>query len=489
LSNHKSIFKTSLITGGSQILVMFFNIIRAKFLAVYLGPTGTGLIGLFTTTTDLVASISGMGINSSAVKEIALANKSEDKSALQKILFVFRLIVIITGIIGTMFLFLFSDYFSLKVFKDTNHSMSFQWLSIIVLFSSLTAGQYGLMQGLRKIRELAIAKIVGTIIGTLVCTSLVYFYKESAIVSFIIIGSIATFLLSWFFANKLGIVTEKPNKIEFKQISSKLIKLGFAFLISSLTVTATTYFSRLFISHIFSIQELGIYTACWTLSAIYVNFILSAMGADFYPRLTEIINDHKSSIQLINQQTEIGLLMAIIGIVGVVTFSSLALDVFYSKEFLVGFKILQWMTLGMALKIVTWPLGFVVVTKGKMKLFMALEISWGVIYLILLKVLTKEIGFEGIGIAFFITYLINGIFVLISAINLINFKWSKSVLKMLIITSILLVAAVISTRTLSPKWQNITSSIIVLFTIGWVYYIFQRVFEINIFQFLRRKFQ
>ncbi len=489
MSNHKSIFKTSLITGGSQILVMFFNIIRAKFLAVYLGPTGTGLIGLFTTTTDLVASISGMGINSSAVKEIALANKSEDKSALQKILFVFRLIVIITGIIGTMFLFLFSDYFSLKVFKDTNHSMSFQWLSIIVLFSSLTAGQYGLMQGLRKIRELAIAKIVGTIIGTLVCTSLVYFYKESAIVSFIIIGSIATFLLSWFFANKLGIVTEKPNKIEFKQISSKLIKLGFAFLISSLTVTATTYFSRLFISHIFSIQELGIYTACWTLSAIYVNFILSAMGADFYPRLTEIINDHKSSIQLINQQTEIGLLMAIIGIVGVVTFSSLALDVFYSKEFLVGFKILQWMTLGMALKIVTWPLGFVVVTKGKMKLFMALEISWGVIYLILLKVLTKEIGFEGIGIAFFITYLINGIFVLISAINLINFKWSKSVLKMLIITSILLVAAVISTRTLSPKWQNITSSIIVLFTIGWVYYIFQRVFEINIFQFLRRKFQ
>ena len=488
MSNHKSIFKTSLITGGGQIIVMFFNIIRAKILALYLGPSGTGLIGLYTTTTDLINSISGIGINSSAVKEVALANKSEDKSELQKTLFVFRWIVLVTGVIGTLVLFLFSSYFSLKVFKNTNHSISFKWLSLIILFSSLTAGQYGLMQGLRKIKELALAKIVGTVIGTFICIGLIYFFRENGIIPFIIVGAFTTFLLSWFFTNKLGIESQKVNSIEFKQIASKLIRLGFAFLLSSLTATATAYFSRLYISQIFSIQELGIYTACWTLSAIYVNFILSAMGADFYPRLTEIINDHKSSIQLINQQTEIGLLMAIIGIVGVVSFSSHVLNVFYSREFLVGFKVLQWMTLGMALKIVTWPLGFVVVTKGKMKLFMALEISWGIIYLFLLSLLTKSFGFEGIGIAFFITYLINGIFVLISAIFLINFNWSKSVFKMLIIISILLLAAVIASRTLPTNWQNISSSIILLFTICWVYFIFQKAFKINIIQFIRRKF-
>lgn len=486
-NSHKSIVKTSLITGGSQVLVMILNILRAKALAIYLGPSGTGIIGLLTSTTDIISSVSSLGINSSAVREIARSNKDEDKTELRKTLFVFRWLIRVTGFIGALCLFLLANYFSVKAFGDTSKVSAFRWLSVIVLLGSFTNGQYGLLQGLRKIKELALAKIIGVSIGTVVSIGLIYFLREEGIVPFIIIGSVTTVALSWYFARKQGLHSERVDSKEFLVRARVLITLGIAFLVSGLTVTATAYYSRIFIADVFSIKELGIYTACWTLSAVYVNFVLSAMGADFYPRLTELIDDHKSSIDLINQQTLIGLLMAAIGIVGVVSFSGIVLELFYSSEFTYGFKNLQWMSLGMALKVVVWPLGFVIVCQNNMKTFMAIEITWGVLYITLLYLLTNSIGYEGVGLAFFITYLIYGFIIVILARKAILFRWTKEVIMLIIFIVLLLALAIISTRFLSLQVQYISGSVLVLLTLWMVVVKFQGIFGVSIIQFIRRQ--
>jgi len=42
----------------------------------------------------------------------------------------------------------------------------------------------------------------------------------------------------------------------------------------------------------------------------YIGFVLGAMGADYYPRLSEAINDYPRARRLVNEQTEMALLFA-----------------------------------------------------------------------------------------------------------------------------------------------------------------------------------
>ena len=41
------------------------------------------------------------------------------------------------------------------------------------------------------------------------------------------------------------------------------------------------------------LEAAGLYQAAWTLSGLYVGFILQSMGTDFYPRLVGCCEDHE----------------------------------------------------------------------------------------------------------------------------------------------------------------------------------------------------
>ena len=469
MSSSKSIFKTSLITGGSQMMVMAMNMIRAKVLAVLLGPGGTGIIGLYSTTTDLINTVSGLGLTSSAVKQIAASNAEIDREAIGKTLFVYRWLIRVTTITAATCMFLFAKSISQYTFGTADNSYGIKWMSLVVLFAGMSNGQMALLQGLRRIKDLAMARMIGAFIGSIVCITLVYFFRKEGIIPFLIGGAATTLLLSWLFTQKAKIYSIKVNFKEFKIKTISLLTMGFAFLISGLTGSLSGYYSRILISKSFSIKDLGLYTASWTLSAIYVNFILTAMGADFYPRLSGIIHDNEKSNKLVNEQTKIGIAMAITGIVAVVSFSPIILRIFYSQHFSEAWRLLQWMTLGMAIKVISWPLGYIIISKGKAKIFILLEVSWGVIYVSLLYFFTKWFGLEGAGMAFFTTYGINCLFVWIAAKILTGFKWNFDVKKQIIWLLVAAILVFISSRVLLPGWQYPVNGAVFLIVLFFAY--------------------
>ena len=64
--------------GGSQVINVVLAIVRTKGLAVLLGPSGVGLIGLYQGITSMVGTLAGMGIGNSGVRQIAEAAASGD---------------------------------------------------------------------------------------------------------------------------------------------------------------------------------------------------------------------------------------------------------------------------------------------------------------------------------------------------------------------------------------------------------------------------
>lgn len=69
----KSILKTTSLFGGVQVFQIIISIIRAKVIAVLLGPTGMGILGLLTASISLIGGLTGFGLGTSAVKNVARA--------------------------------------------------------------------------------------------------------------------------------------------------------------------------------------------------------------------------------------------------------------------------------------------------------------------------------------------------------------------------------------------------------------------------------
>jgi antigen flippase len=155
-----------------------------------------------------------------------------------------------------------------------------------------------------------------------------------------------------------------------------------------------------------------------------VAFILQAMGADFYPRLTACIGNREVANRLVNEQVEIGLLLAGPGVLATLTCAPLAIALFYSSRFLPAVEILRWICLGTLLQVVTWPMGYIIVAKARQSLFFWCEAAWAVVSLALAWVCVSAFGLKGAGIAFFGSYIFHGVLIYCVIRQISGFRWS-----------------------------------------------------------------
>lgn len=486
-NSYKSIFKTSLLTGGSQIVVMALQMVRTKVLAILLGPGGTGIIGLYGATTGLVNSLANLGLSSSSVRQIAKDNTAEDRKSIRKTLFVFRTLILSTSILAAITMIIFAHAIGKTTFGNENHTNGIRWMAIVVLLTGISSGQYALLQGLRLIKEMAFAKVLGSLIGVILGIVLIVIFRHEGVIPYIISGAVVAAIISWYFTNKIKIPSLRVNYKEFKHLSIQLLSMGMAFLASSLATNFTGYYSRVLITDRFSVEQLGFYTASWTLSAIYVNFVLSAMGADFYPRLTAVINDHQKANNLINEQTVMGIALSMAGVVAVIGFAPWVLQLFYSTAFISAAPMLQWMAAGMVLKVICWPIGFIVVCKGKSILFIVTELTWALMYLVLLYFFTNTFGLEGAGIAFFLatvgyTFLEIGL-----SYKLTGFIWNRLALIQIAFMIGSITFVFMTSRLLSLSWHIALNGIIISFLLIYTYQSLSKLLGLNMLAVVLRK--
>ena len=148
------------------------------------------------------------------------------------------------------------------------------------------------------------------------------------------------------------------------------------------------------------------------------------MAADFYPRLTSSAGDNTACNRLVNEQARVGLLLAGPGVIATLTFAPLVIALFYSAKFGAAVGVLRWICLGTTLQVIIWPLGFILVAKGKQAIFFATELAWTIASLSLAWICVRFFGLNGAGIAFFGSYMFSG-FLLYPVVHRISgFRWS-----------------------------------------------------------------
>lgn len=417
--------KATSLFGGVQVFNILISLVRSKFIALLIGPTGMGIAGLLSSTMGLVNGLTNIGLESSSVKEISLANNDSNLEKTSRTINVLKRLVWYTATLGVFIMIVFAPQLSDFAFGNKEYASSFRWVSLALLFKQLSSSQLAILQGLRKLQSLAKANLLGNFIGLIITLPLYYFFRIDAIVPAIIIATFMSFIFTLYYTKKLNIKKVKLSTKEVFKEGNEMIHLGFMLSLSSMITLFVAYLIQIYISKVGGIQEVGFYNAGFLILNTYVGIIFNAMGTDYFPRLSAISEQILKIRKAVYEQALIAVLLITPIIIIFLTFASIIISILYTKEFSTIEKMVSWGILGMLFKAVSWSMGYVIIAKGDSKVFIKTAIGFNTI-LLLLNILGYNYGgLEGLGISFFVYYIIHFISIKLITYYRYNFYFEK----------------------------------------------------------------
>ena len=404
-SSYQQILKTTSLFGGVQFFNILISVIRTKLIAVFIGPAGMGIIALLNSTLSVISSISGLGIETSAVKNISEDYKNEDLKTVSKTIHLVKKIVFFTGIFGMLLTILFSKALSIITFGDSSQTYSFILIAITVLFKQLSSGQLAVLQGLRQMKLLAKANLFGNLFGLLFSIPLYYFLGIDAIIPTIIIASSSALIFSFYYSNKIRTEKEKVSTSALLVEGKSIMKLGFMLTISSVLTLLSTYLVQIYISKNGGLEQVGLYNAGFTLLNSYVGIIFTVMSTDYFPKLSSINFDNAKVRESVIQQAFISIVIITPIIVLFLTFISIIIPIIYTTNFNAIIPMVCFGILGMLFRAVSWAMGFILIAKGDSKMFVKTAIGFNVLSLLMNVLGYYFYGLEGLGFSFCLYFL------------------------------------------------------------------------------------
>lgn len=482
---YRSVFKATSLFGGVQVYQILISIIRSKAVALLIGPLGMGLQGLYLSAIQLVQNVTNLGLSQSAVRDVSEANNSGDMARVSRTVSALRNLVWVTGLLGVVITLLLSGVLSRRTFGNEEHIIPFMFLSVILLFDQLCAGRNVVLQGMRKLRFLASATAIGSTVGLLIAIPLYYFFRIKGVVPTMILVSLANLVISYYFSNKVKVDRIRLSFRETLREGKLMLSLGIAMSISGILVTLASYVLRGYIRTLGGVEEVGLFTAGFSLMNSYVGMIFTAMGTDYFPRLSAINKDNEKCREVINQQGDIAILLVAPIVLVFLVFTPFIIRLFYSKAFLPASGYVQWALMGMMFKTLSWSVAFVFLAKGETKLFIINETIANIYSLVLNILGYKIMGLPGLGLSFTVGYVIYFIQVYILARERYGFAFSKDLVKTFLVLFFLITLVFFLMALWKSRWVYLPVGILVTAGVGYSLYELDR--RIDIFGFFGGK--
>lgn len=399
-----NLIKTSALNGIAVLIKTATMFILNKILAVYVGPSGYAAIGQFQNFIQIVTSFAGGAINTAVVKYTAEYYEDENKQ--RAIWKTAGSIIFLFSVILAVLILLFQRQLSVYIFQTDEFQSIFVWFAIFLLFFNFNALFLAILNGKKEILKLVIANIVGSLFSLMITGILaVKFQLYGALVALSIYQSTAfmvTLLLCY-----------KSDWFKFKYLFGKIDPditrkfAGFALmaLTSALCIPLSQILIRSYIGYEFGANYAGYWEAMIRLSGAYLMLVTTTLSVYYLPRLSELsaISDIKKEVYL---GYKIIFPVALIGALMVYLLRDWIIGLLFTDAFLPMRDLFLWQMIGDSLKIGSWILAYLMLSKAMTKLFIITEIASSAMLVGLTYIFTQIFGFEGVSMAYLVNYAI-----------------------------------------------------------------------------------
>lgn len=397
-----NLLKTSILNGVAVLIKTATMFVLNKILAVYVGPAGYATIGQFQNFIQMVTTFAGSAINTAVIKYTAEYHENE-----QKQISIWRAagsLVVIFSLFFSIIILIFQKQLSLYIFQTVEYQSVFVWFAFFLVLFNLNALFLAILNGKREILKLVTANIVGSVLSLLVTSVLaVQYHLYGALIALSIYQSL-TFFVTLFLCYKANWfrVSYLLGKIE-PQIAKNFAAFAFMALVSAICVPLSQMVIRSYLSQEFGQNYAGYWEAMIRLSAAYLMLVTTTLGVYYLPRLAELTH-----LDEIKKEVYLGYKfifpLAVVGGLCVYVLRDWIITLLFSHAFMPMRDLFLWQMIGDSLKIGSWILAYLMLSKAMTKLFVTTEIIFSVSLILFTYILTKVFGFEGTSIAYLVNY-------------------------------------------------------------------------------------
>lgn len=397
-----NLLTTSVLNGVAVLIKTLTLFVLNKILAVYLGPTGYAALGQFQNFIQMVTTFAGSAINTAVIKYTA--EYHEDQNKQRAIWKTAGSLVFLFSLIFAILILIFQNQLSLYIFHTLEYQNVFVWFAVFLIFFNFNTLFLAILNGKKEILKLVIANISGSLFALIITSILaIKLHLYGALIALSIyqsIAFIATLFLccraDWFkFSSLFG-------KIDF-EITKKFSSFVWMALVSAICVPLSQMLIRAYLSQEFGVAYAGYWEAMIRLSTVYLMLVTTILGVYYLPRLSEL-----KMLEEIKKEVYLGYKflfpMAVAGGIIVFVLRDWIINVLFSPSFAPMQSLFFWQMMGDALKIGSWILGYLMLSKAMTKLYISTEIIFTLSLLILTYVCTQVFGFEGVSIAYLVNY-------------------------------------------------------------------------------------
>ena len=436
----RTIVKAMGVFGSIQVFNILCSVVRTKLVALWIGPLGMGLFAIFNSAIDMIVNIANFGMRTSATRSISMASDNPDK--LNRISVAARRWAMWLGALGAIAMIIASPWLSEMSFGDRSHVWGYVILAIAVFANSLTLGEQAVMQGTSMLKKLAQASFYGALVGLILSIPLYYFLGEQSIVPSILCYSLSVLIFSYFIRKKgIGLQGCTLTIKDTLAIGKDFLKLGIFITLTDVVSQTSNYIFISYLNNVANTETVGYYQAGYTLIARYTGLILSALCVEYFPRLSKVAHSNMKLNIFVSQEINIALMVLTPVIVAFILFARLIITILYTDEFFIIQNFITIGIVGMVFRVFSWCMSFVVLAKGRGKMFFIIEVMDIFVFLGAYITAYHFYGLDGFGGVFILWYFISTLIVMFCYYHFFNlrlnaacFKWGLWALSTSIVT-------------------------------------------------------
>ncbi|WP_323938015.1 O-antigen translocase [Aeromonas caviae] len=405
----RRLLKVTAMTGLLTLLKMAMGFVIVKVVAIYTGPTGMAMLGQVQSMVGALNGVINAPVGSGVVRYTA-EKKDQGfeacapwwRAAVQWVLII-SAITIPGGL-------LLAEHIANWLFQDR----ALAWIvmatvcvlplsAIGTLCNSVINGQqlYRRYVGLGMLSAL----ISGGVMLTMIVMANIQGALLAAAVQAALIGLvmlIANLRQPWLRVQYWWGSTTKEAR---KAIGGYMLMA----ITTALTVPISLILVRTILVDQVGWEAAGHWQAVWKISEVYLGVITMALGTYYLPRLSSLVGVDA----IVNEIHRTALvIIPIVGVMalGVYLLRDVAIWLLFTEEFKSARDLFAIQLCGDVIKITSWLYAYPMLSRGKTKIFVATEILFSLLFVMLSYPLIYYVGIKGATIAYLATYIFYFIF-------------------------------------------------------------------------------
>lgn len=381
-----------------QIINILISVVRNKLTVMFIGAAGLGFADLLSRSAEFLGHFSQCGLNISGVRRISQIYEQEGHSEnLLQSIATLRTWVFLLAMLGMCLTVLVSPLIAHFLLDDQGDYTTCLALAPLVALCTLLGGEATILKATHQLKKLALCTAGGAF-TTLCVAAILYPTMGISGVLPVLIFSI----LSLFGIHLYATTRHYPYRLRINREGIRdglpIIRLGISFAFTGVIASGAEVFVRYFIKSQASDAEVGFYAAAFTLVVSYSRIIFAAVDADYYPRLSAIVENQQEMNTIVNRQINALVMLMTPFLIGFSIALPFIVVVLYSEEFLCVIPMVLAALNYMFFKAVYTPTAMLALAKGDAKIFLLMETLYNLVFVLAVSIGYAQNGLLGAGI-------------------------------------------------------------------------------------------